>query len=376
MMRRFMDIVENAKPYLFHTTSYSALVEILRQHCLVPKDGVSFVSLSERPLDRGNMTAKQATIAFNALPLREQVIPVVYTEEWGVAHPARADYIAEKGWAAYFGPLKTDDAYRRARAKAVTWKAAEMEHIGRDAGASVIFSPQDVVAVQLHEPIEGLRETLDALGYQHVKIGANLMERVLSEIELSVSREEFIEEYARYFERSTLVGNLGGMTLRLAGDNERMHLGLFDQGALIAYLCVLMRDHGWQIGRTFVHPNYRNTGRMRFLLNWFVTNKGPLLSDDTQTPEAKAMWTALIKIPGQLKLFCVDPDDGSKTPLVVNNDIVHPDPWEKANTLILAEDKNNYYTSPKMRESQEEHRRKSGRKIEWYIPGTDDYLNP
>lgn len=364
MMRRFKRIVENAKPYLFHTTSYSALVEILRQHCLVPKDGVSFVSLSERPLDRGNMTAKQATIAFNALPLREQVIPVVYTEEWAIEHPAHAAHVAGK------------EDYRRARAKAVPWKAAEMEHIGRDAGARVVFSPEDVVAIQLHEPIDGLREALDGLGYAHVKIGANIMERILSEIEITPSREEYIAEFERYFDQSTPVRNLGGLTCRLAGDNERMHLGLFDQSRLIAYLGVVMREHGWQIGRTLVDPEYRNSGKMRFLLDWFVANKGPLLSDDTQTPEAKAMWNALIKIPGRLKLFCFDPNTGTKTPITVDsNNNVEPDPWKNNEALILAEDKNNHM-SRKLRESREEHRRKSGRIVEWYDEGTDEYPNP
>lgn len=88
---------EKRGQWLFHTTSFSALDDILRAGHLKPKNSESFISLSENP-HFGDISGDDVVLVFDKRELLPHVMQVEYDEDWYDKHPEHAAYIAGEGW--------------------------------------------------------------------------------------------------------------------------------------------------------------------------------------------------------------------------------------------------------------------------------------
>jgi hypothetical protein len=145
--------------------------------------------------------------------------------------------------------------------------------------------------------------------------------------------------------------------------------GVFENGELMAALTATLTPVGLQISQTTVVPHRRKQGCIRFILNWVVKHRGAVASDNSHTPEAKAMWRALIQMPGDLKLSMLDSETGEKRPLGREN-IEEPWATQSSDVVILAEER---ILSESARQSRS---RPSARLPVWYGPGTGTTASP
>ena len=83
--------------WLFHTTSFSSLDDILRAGHLKPKDNGGYISFSEKP-HFSDISGKDVVLVFDRRAVLPFVEQVSYDEEWFDAHNEQALYIAGEGW--------------------------------------------------------------------------------------------------------------------------------------------------------------------------------------------------------------------------------------------------------------------------------------
>jgi len=163
--------------------------------------------------------------------------------------------------------------------------------------------------------------------------------------------------------------NFNNYDIKIKKNNSTYHLGILLNDALIAYLSVIIGSYN-QIGRTLVDQNFRKQGWMRCLIDYFTKNIGPLICDNTQTPDAKDMWIALIKMPGNLKISTYNIKTKKKSKIKFNQS-GEPSVWNNnPDIVLLAEERI-------MTEQEINHRLISERNIEWYgVFGNEKYINP
>lgn len=164
--------------------------------------------------------------------------------------------------------------------------------------------------------------------------------------------------------------NIAGADVYEVRDGEIVDLVAVINGHIIAILRVFMKSvNGMDaIIFTYVAPEYRNQGRMRSLIDWYVTTHGRLLSDDVHSPDARDMWTKLLMRPGRLRLSLYDPQTNTSRRVTYRNGDPVDDPWDDEGTRILAE-------ARQISESSERTMRASGRGFDaWY--GRDTDFNP
>ena len=97
------------------------------------------------------------------------------------------------------------------------------------------------------------------------------------------------------------VGNIGGYDLlfsNIYGGSEHVY-GLEDQdGQIIAFVLLNMNDNYFPtIKATWVDSSLRGKGIMKSLFSYFLKEYDALISDSSQSTQAKGMWQSLIKNP-------------------------------------------------------------------------------
>jgi hypothetical protein len=88
---------EKRGQWLFHTTSYTSLDDVLRAGHLRPKNSDSFISFSSRP-HFGDISGSDVVLVFDKRQLLPHVMEVEYTTQWYNRYPEHAAYIAGEGW--------------------------------------------------------------------------------------------------------------------------------------------------------------------------------------------------------------------------------------------------------------------------------------
>lgn len=104
---RAWELYEN-KLTLYHTTSAAIATEIMNTGVIKPKHGEAFVSFSKKPFT-GDISHNDVTLEIDASKFMNEVMPVVYTEEWFNQYPDHASYVAGEGWQEQF--MYPDDCY-------------------------------------------------------------------------------------------------------------------------------------------------------------------------------------------------------------------------------------------------------------------------
>lgn len=141
----------------------------------------------------------------------------------------------------------------------------------------------------------------------------------INEIAQTEQRPEFIEEYANLFAdcpQMPAFNSIHGQ-LTYAEVPETMNhdaaFGLFHEQKLVAIILLSGERHGkMQISKSITTPSFMRMGCFRFLLNKAVTKYREVLSDDRQTPMARAAWETLIKSTGStLIIRSYDPETNS-----------------------------------------------------------------
>ena len=195
-----------------------------------------------------------------------------------------------------------------------------------------------------------------------------------------------LTQYLTSFMRGeqTTLGSINGLIHRQNEDEDHIYFGLFDEDEvpekkLKAYLSVIKTTPYPRIGFIAVSKDYRNQGYMRKLIDWFVQNIGPLISDNAQTADAKAMWLALINVPGNLNLYRynIDKQIKSKTKIRIRDGKPYPNPWnDSLEYVILAEDRNS--REDRFLKEETEFRKRFGRPLIWYgiLGGDGLWMNP
>ena len=139
-----------SKPLLYHATSWRVAQLILRSGSLHP-GFEGFVSFSEDPLFRGDISSSEVVLVFDPVKLRSQLLKVQYTEDWYHQHPDQSRYIAGEGWREQhvtpedcydeeFGEIDDDceeRAYLEAELDSFLYKSNEKEWLSKEEGKSV-----------------------------------------------------------------------------------------------------------------------------------------------------------------------------------------------------------------------------------------------
>lgn len=141
---------------LYHATSLAALDDILQNGVFRSN---LFVSFSEEPLFGGDISSSEVVVVVPRSALGPQIIPVQYTENWYMAHPEQAAYIAGKGWQEqhiYEPDMSQNDedwepdpddeeaSYRDAELSAFMVKSDEREWISREEGIPITLPVQSL----------------------------------------------------------------------------------------------------------------------------------------------------------------------------------------------------------------------------------------
>ena len=160
----------------------------------------------------------------------------------------------------------------------------------------------------------------------------------LSEIYNNISRDEHPESYQYHFTNITHSETLQTrLILAVSQDQTFYHIGVFDDKKLISYVGLHKIDRYWQVDMQCTDRNYQGQGYIRKCIEYAITNLKCIISDVAHTPEAQAVWTALIKNPNLYHYYLYDQSSHIKTPLTCQNGKIIPDPWDQTeNHVIMA----------------------------------------
>jgi GNAT superfamily N-acetyltransferase len=117
------------------------------------------------------------------------------------------------------------------------------------------------------------------------------------------------------------------------------HIGLFAGETVVAYVGIAAPDDeldSYRIGITMVDRGYRGDGIAARLIEWWIETTGnTLMSDVSQTPEARGVWTSLICKSTKLIFFLWEEGKEPKR-IHCRSGKPRPDPWTGYHSRIMA----------------------------------------
>lgn len=137
----------------------------------------------------------------------------------------------------------------------------------------------------------------------------------LSEIIITPSRSENIDEKLYYFTNTKEISKINEMTLKKTVDEYGdVHYGLFHDKILISYLHLNKEKNWYSVGMPITRHEYQGRGWATALYDYAITKDNlKVASDDRQTPEAKALWKRLYKN-HRFHIFLFNPITGDRIP--------------------------------------------------------------
>lgn len=199
------------------------------------------------------------------------------------------------------------------------------------------------------------------------------------EIMLIPPRDENPEQYQYHFQKIDHVEKLStGLILKVSGDAHQMHIGVFDDIKLISYVGLHRQDSYWQVDMQCTDHDHRAQGYIRKSIEYAIRNHHPVISDTRQTPEARQVWTALIKYPNTINYGMLDTSTNISVPIKWDHqqNILVPDPWDDTeDTVIIAIPKPISESTAAMQKRRAELDRMRNRRDPWLGEGFTDF-NP
>ena len=159
------------------------------------------------------------------------------------------------------------------------------------------------------------------------------------------SHEEYLTDWQYYFltadEQHQLPAHAHNLDpsahriLKIKFNADDIHLGIFDAEQFISYASMHKFLDGYQIDMTVTDSNFRSQGLIRYCIEYAVKRWGIIYSDTKQTPEAEAVWTALMNRPNTVLYQLYNVIDNTVHDLkVINNQIV-PTPWNDKEDIVI-----------------------------------------
>ena len=134
------------------------------------------------------------------------------------------------------------------------------------------------------------------------------------------------------YEKGKPVGNIQGYTLifaNLYGGSDHLYGLLGSNDELIALVLLNMTDNYFPtIATTWVDQQYRGKGLMKGLFAYFLNEYDSLISDSSQSTQAKGMWKSLIKNPPSGYKVVVWNTKTQQTAEIGGNEPWAKDPWD------------------------------------------------
>lgn len=161
------------------------------------------------------------------------------------------------------------------------------------------------------------------------------------------SHDEFPDNYLHYFNNVTSQHQMPAHANNLATSNhwifktsqigDDIHMGSFEGDRIISYASMHKWLDGYQIDFTATEHEFRSQGLIRYAIEYAVKNWAPIYSDTRQTPEAEAVWRALITRPNIVKYQYYNILTRVIKNLKITNGKITPNPWnDKEDTVVRA----------------------------------------
>lgn len=124
----------------------------------------------------------------------------------------------------------------------------------------------------------------------------------LHEIIINPARDEYLANYANYFNEASTVATIRNLTLKKAQTNSDIHYGLFDStedlvGYFSLYKPVDLKNDIWCVALSQLEKKYKGQGYGAFLYDYAIMHdKVKILSGDTNTSGpfgSKELWLRL-----------------------------------------------------------------------------------
>ena len=119
----------------------------------------------------------------------------------------------------------------------------------------------------------------------------------------------------------------------IIGDD--IHMASFEGDRIISYASMHKWLDGYQIDFTATEHEFRSQGLIRYAIEWAVKQWGPIYSDTRQTPEAEAVWRALVTRPNIVKYQLYNILTGVTSNLRTTNGKIVPNPWNDAEDRVI-----------------------------------------
>lgn len=202
----------------------------------------------------------------------------------------------------------------------------------------------------------------------------------INEIVNLSSRDEDTSKFAIHFnQKSKKILMPNDMFLRIEADNIHLYLGVFDNSDIIAFVGLHKEGEHYQVDITSTLPKFRGQGFIRHCLEYAIHNFGPIISDWQQTPDAREVWSALIRRPNTVEYYYYNLQSQTKERIKWDTQTNKPvpDPWEEdvSYIVILATKKHLNEFSIKQRLARIEWNRANGRRDPWLGEGFTEF-NP
>jgi hypothetical protein len=200
----------------------------------------------------------------------------------------------------------------------------------------------------------------------------------INEIEIFPSRDEFNDDFIYHFQNSeeTIIPSTNDI-LKVNQSSNNIYLGIFNNDKLLSYLTLDdFRNGIWQIGMMSTDRDNRCKGHIKYLIDYAVKKLKLVLSDNRQTEEAKAVYTALIKYPNKVDYFLYNTKTKKKKILKYNNNKIIHNPWDNNEyTVIMMKAKQLDEYAINQEKIRFEHRIRSGLRLDYYGDGFTEF-NP
>jgi len=162
------------------------------------------------------------------------------------------------------------------------------------------------------------------------------------------THEEYVAGYAYHFNNPTdqhvMPPHANNLELnqhwvfKISIDTDQIHLSSWDGPHIISYVGLHKFMDGYQVDMIATDPKYRSRGLIRYAINYAVGKWHKIYSDTRQTPDAQAVWTALILRPFGTTYQLYDLGHNTLQQLRVVDGQIVPNPWSEfeEDTVILA----------------------------------------
>ena len=128
------------------------------------------------------------------------------------------------------------------------------------------------------------------------------------------------------------------LVLKVNESQFEVHIGIFDQDDIIAYLSMHQFHDGYQVDLTTTDEQYQRKGIIRYCIEYATQKYKKIYSDSRQTDDAENVWYALIKNPNNSTYYYHNIVSNETIPIVFDRkaNTVDPNPWNDSDDVVIS----------------------------------------